>query len=126
MSGPDPRQLMGDPSRSALLIVDMQNDFVRPPAPLATPRGLEIVPAIAALAEEVRRRGLPVVYTQEQHRPDRTDYGVELHFEPPHCEEGSGGDEIVAGLEPQPGDVVIRRKRRYDAFLGTDLDLWLR
>ncbi len=34
--------------------------------------------------------------------------------------------EIVSGLEPQPGDIRILGKRRYDAFHGTDLDLALR
>jgi nicotinamidase-related amidase len=126
MAGPDPRQLMGDRDRTALLIIDMQNDFVLPGAPLATPRGTSIVPVIAAIAREARRRGFPVVFTREQHRADRSDYGIELVFEPPHCTEGSGGDEVVEGLEIEPDDVAITRKRRYDAFLGTDLDLVLR
>jgi nicotinamidase-related amidase len=125
MAGPDPRALLGDPARTALLVVDMQNDFLVPPAPLATPRGLEIVPVVAALADAARRQGLPVVYTQEQHRDDESDFGIELHFEPPHCLEGTPGADIVDGLTPRPGDVLIRRKRRYDAFLGTDLELWL-
>lgn len=126
MGGPDPRQLMGDPERTALLVVDMQNDFVRPGAPLATPRGTAIVPVIASLADGARRRGFPVVFTQEQHRADGSDFGIELFFEPPHCIEGSGGEDIVAELAPRPPDILIRRKRRYDAFQGTDLDAWLR
>jgi nicotinamidase-related amidase len=126
VSGPDPRQLKGDTDKTALLIIDMQNDFLRPGAPLATPRGMAIVPMVASLAREARRRGFPVVFTQEQHRADGSDYGIELVFEPPHCTEGGGGDDLVEGLYPESGDVVIRRKRRYDAFLGTDLDVGLR
>lgn len=126
MEGPDPRELMGDPDRSALLVVDMQNDFVLPGRPLATPRGTGIIPVIASFADEARRKGFPVVYTREQHRADGSDYGIELVFEPTHCMEGSGGDDIVEELTPRPADVVIERKRRYDAFLGTDLDLSLR
>jgi len=126
MEGPDPRELMGDPDRSALLVIDMQNDFVLPGRPLATPRGTGIIPVIASLAAEARRKGFPVVYTREQHRADGSDYGIELVFEPQHCTEGSGGDDIVEDLTPSPEDLVIQRKRRYDAFLGTDLDLSLR
>jgi nicotinamidase-related amidase len=84
------------------------------------------VPTIAALRSQARAQGFPVVYTREQHRADLSDFGIELTFEPPHCLEGSGGDEVVAELEPRPEDLIITRKRRYDAFLGTDLDHTLR
>jgi nicotinamidase-related amidase len=126
MSGPDPKELMGDPTKTALLIIDMQNDFVLSGRPIATPKGMTIVPTIAALAAQARSLRLPVIYTQEQHRADGSDFGIELCFEPPHCLEGSAGDDVVEDLEPQQGDVTIRRKRRYDAFLGTDLDQTLR
>lgn len=123
---PEARELVGDERRTALLVVDMQEDFLRPGSKLATPNGMAIVPVIAAIADAVRRHGLPVVFTREQHRLDQSDYGIELIFEPPHCSEGTGGDEIIEDLQPQLGDVVIERKRRYDAFLGTELDLCLR
>lgn len=126
MEGPDPKVLMGDPEKTALLVVDMQNDFVLPGAPLATPRGMEIIPFIAGFAREARRRGFPVIYTQEMHRADGSDFGIELCFEPPHCLEGTDGLEVVAGLDPQPGDIRIRQKRRYNAFFGTELDVVLR
>jgi nicotinamidase-related amidase len=117
---------VADPRRSALLVIDMQNDFLLPDAPVRAPGGLELVPLIADLAGAARRAGLPVIFTQEMHRADRSDFGIELGFEPPHCLEGTPGMDLVAGLEPQPGDVRIQRKRRYDAFLGTELDLVLR
>jgi nicotinamidase-related amidase len=118
--------LQGDPRRTALLVIDMQNDFLLPTAPAPAPGGLDLVPVIGALAQQARRCGLPVVFTQEMHRADHSDFGIELAFEPPHCIEGSPGADIVAGLDPVPGDVRIMGKRRYDAFLGTDLDLALR
>lgn len=119
-------RLLGDPRRTALLVIDMQNDFLLPDAPVHTPGGLELVPLISALASQARGLGLPVVFTQEMHRADHSDFGIELNFEPPHCLEGTPGADVVAGLSPQPGDVRITGKRRYDAFLGTDLDLALR
>jgi nicotinamidase-related amidase len=115
-----------DPPATALLVIDMQNDFLLPEAPVPAPGGLDLVPVISGLAEACRAAGLPVVFTQEMHRADLSDFGIELDFEPPHCLEGTPGMDIVSGLEPRPGDVVIQRKRRYDAFLGTDLDLALR
>lgn len=118
--------LQGDPRRTALLVIDMQNDFLLPDAPVYTPGGLELVPLIGSLTDQARRQGLPVVFTQEMHRADHSDFGIELTFEPPHCLEGTHGADLIAGLEPQPGDVRITGKRRYDAFLGTDLDLALR
>jgi nicotinamidase-related amidase len=115
-----------DPTRTAFLIIDMQNDFVLPEAQISTPGAMDLIPTIAAFADACRKRGFPVVYTREMHRPGLEDFGIEGCFEPPHCLEGTAGPEIVAGLEPQPGDFVISGKRRYDAFLGTELDLLLR
>jgi nicotinamidase-related amidase len=114
------------PQASALLIIDMQNDFLLPGAPVAAPGGLELVPAMSRLARRARGAGAPVVFTQEAHRPDGSDFGIEAFFEPMHCVEGGTGIEIVDGLTPEPGDIVITGKRRYDAFLGTDLDTVLR
>ena len=115
-----------DPARTALLVIDMQNDFLLPDAPVPAPGGLDLIPAIAQLGRACRSAGFPVVYTQEMHRSDLSDFGIELDFEPAHCLEGTPGMDLVDGLEPEPGDVRIKGKRRYDAFLGTDLDLTLR
>jgi nicotinamidase-related amidase len=126
MVGPRIEALLRDPAATALLVIDMQNDFLLPDAPVPTPGGLELVPAIAALAGACRAAGYPVVFTQEMHRADGSDFGIELVFEPPHCLEGTAGVDLVAGLDPGPGDLLIRGKRRYDAFVGTDLDVVLR
>jgi nicotinamidase-related amidase len=126
MGSPDPYKLRGAPERTALLVIDMQNDFVLPGAPLATPRAMEIVPVIASFAEAARKKGLPVIFTQEMHRPDGSDFGIELAFEPPHCLEGTRGVEIVDDLAPRTGDIRVQHKRRYNAFFGTDLDTVLR
>lgn len=118
--------LVGDPAATALIVIDMQRDFLLADAPVPAAGGMDLVGKIAELAQRCREAALPVVFTQEMHRADLSDFGIELVFEPPHCLEGSGGEEIVDGLSPQPGDLVVRSKRRYDAFLGTELDLLLR
>lgn len=114
------------PEATALLVIDMQNDFLLPGAPLLTPGGLELIPVIAGLACRARAAGALVVFTQEAHRGDGTDFGIERFFEPMHCAEGGTGIELADGLGVEPQDLVIRGKRRYDAFLGTDLDVVLR
>src|SRR6266540_50823 len=98
-----------DPRRTALLVIDMQNDFLLPDAPAPAPDGLDLVPVISRLTAACRQAGFPVVFTQEMHRADLSDFGIELDFEPPHCLEGTAGMDVVAGLEPHPGDVVIQR-----------------
>jgi biuret amidohydrolase len=115
-----------DPTRTAVLVIDMQRDFLEPGAPVATPGGLELVPRINRLTARARERGIPVIFTQEMHRADKSDFGIELEFEPPHCLEGSAGLELVDALEVMPADYRIVNKRRYDAFLGTDLESLLR
>jgi len=123
---PDVGSLVTHPERTALLVIDMQNDFLLSEAPVPACRGLDIVAHVAELADRVRARALSVIYTKEMHGSDRSDFGIELEFEPPHCLEGTPGVEIIDGLQPKDGDYVIEGKRRYDAFLGTDLDVVLR
>lgn len=122
----DPRHFITSPQATALLIVDMQNDFVLPGAELSTPHAVDIIPSIVTLADACRTNGFPVIYTQEEHRPGLEDFGIEGSFESPHCLEGTPGGAIVNGLQPKEQDYIIAPKRRYDAFFGTELDLLLR
>lgn len=114
------------PADTALLVIDMERDFVDAGAVQETPGGRAIVPAINRLIAWAREHGLPVIFTHEMHRADLSDYGIELEFDPVHCLEGTPGCELTDGLDARPGDYRIRNKRRYDCFLGTDLDLLLR
>jgi nicotinamidase-related amidase len=114
------------PGNTAVLVIDMERDFVDEGAVQETPGGRAIVPVINRLTGWARRHRAPVVFTQEMHRPDRSDYGIELEYDPVHCLEGTPGCELIDGLDVGAGDVRITRKRRYDCFLGTDLDLVLR
>lgn len=73
-----------------------------------------------------RAKGLPVVFIQEVHKPSLVDIGRELDGnEGPHAIEGDPGTGLHPGLEPEPGEYLIR-KRRYSAFFGTELDLVLK
>lgn len=114
------------PSNTALLIIDMERDFIDSGAVQETPGGRAIVPIINQLVAWARLHTLPVIWTHEMHRPDLSDYGIELEYDPVHCLEGTSGCELTDGLDVKPHDYHILNKRRYDCFMGTDLDLLLR
>lgn len=110
------------PSRgTALVIVDMQNDFVSDGGTLVVPDARSTVPRIAELLETFRRREMPVAFTQDTH----VEGDPEWQIWPEHCREGSWGWEIVEELAPGQGELVCR-KSRYDGFYGTSLDHHLR
>lgn len=110
----------------ALIVIDMQGDFISEGAPIECPGGREIIPRLNELLSFARSRGIPVIYTQELHRREKVDFGRELEREEPeHCIEGTPGAEIVAELKPQKGDFVIM-KRRYSGFYLTDLEVLLK
>lgn len=110
----------------AVLVIDMQNDFIAEGAPIECPGGREIIPALSSLLKFARNNRIPVIYTQEMHRAEKVDFGMELEREEPeHCLEGSKGVELIPQLQPQPGDFVIP-KRRYSGFFATDLEILLK
>ena len=112
--------------KKAVLVIDMQRDFIDEGAPIECPGGRAIIPNIRRLLDLAHQKGLAVIYTQEVHRAQGVDFGRELDGEEPvHCLEGTTGVEIVPDLAPRTGDFVIV-KRRYSAFFATDLDLLLR
>ena len=110
-----------DAARTALLVVDMQNDFVREGGSLRVPDAEATIPAIQTLLVRARGHGMKVVFTQDSH----TDGDPEWAIWPEHAREGSWGWEIVDALAPRDGETVIR-KPRYDAFYGTPLEHLLR
>ena len=114
------------PTNTALLVIDMERDFVEEGAPGETPGARKLIPVINALIAWARKYKLSIIFTHEMHRADQSDYGIELEFDPLHCLEGTRGVELVDGLKRAATDYQIIAKRRYDSFLGTDLDLLLR
>jgi nicotinamidase-related amidase len=110
-----------DPARTALIVVDMQNDFVSAGGTLHVPDAQSTVPVIAGLVHLARQHGARVVFTQDTHREGDPEWTIW----PEHAREGSWGWEIIDPLRPGPDETVIR-KLRYDAFYGTPLDHLLR
>ncbi len=122
-----------DADRTALLLVDLQNDFCKPEGSFAS-AGHDVSACLAAvertkrLLEDVRPLGVAVLWTKAiataspEHRllPLRFRSGGTESFLP-----GSWGFELVDELRPKPGDVVIE-KPCYSGFLGTPLGEELR
>lgn len=110
-----------DPARTALVVVDMQNDFVKEGGSLVVPDAAGTIPAIRGLLDGARRSGAKVVFTQDTHAEGDPEWDIW----PEHVREGSWGWEIVDELAPR-GDELVIQKVRYDAFYGTHLDHFLR
>lgn len=116
------------PHQSAILVIDMANDFVYPPGTIATAGGPEyqaraeaIIPRLAALLAAARAAGIRVIYATDAH----TEADVELRKWPPHAMKGTPQAQIVAALSPRPGDIVLE-KTTYSAFASTELERTLR
>ena len=110
-----------NPGRTALIVVDMQNDFVKEGGTLVVPDAEGTIPAIQSLLALARGSGMKLVFTQDTHGQDDPEWTMW----PEHVREDSWGWRIVDELAPQEGELVIR-KVRYDAFYGTHLDHILR
>ena len=130
------------PRHTALVVIDMQRDFVEPGGfgealgndvtPLAA-----IVPTVAALLALARRLGLMVVHTRESHSPDLADCppakrargnpSLRIGDSGPMGRilvRGEAGNDIVPALAPIDGELVIDKPGK-GAFYATELQVRL-
>lgn len=106
----------------ALLVIDMLDDFIRKGGALETgSAGRGIVSFVREKIDEYRESAYPIIYICDRHEIDDREFDM---F-PPHCVRGTEGSEIIDDLEVLDSDKIIC-KRRYSAFFGTELDLYLR
>lgn len=113
---------------TALVVVDMQNAFMAPGAPLEIPMARDIVPAINRLADAVRRAGGHVIFLQMTQGPDKRDYWTILNeyvLSPDKGAElaralskGAEGHALWPDLDVKPGDDIVL-KNRFSGFCGT-------
>jgi nicotinamidase/pyrazinamidase len=117
-------------STDALVLVDVQNDFL-PGGALAVPDGDAVVPALNGYLAVFVRRGLPVFATRDWHPADHCSFGERGGPWPPHCVAFSRGAAFATLLQ-LPCDALIVSKAEtknqdaYSGFEGTDLDARLR
>jgi nicotinamidase-related amidase len=119
---------LADLRRSAVVVIDLANDFVYPGGVIADAGGAEyraraqaIIPALKKLLTAARRVGVRVVYATDAHTPSDT----ELRKWPPHAMQGTKEAEIVEDLRPEPGDLVIE-KQTYSPFVSGNMDAQLK
>lgn len=106
----------------ALLVIDMLKDFIEQGGALETgEEGREIIGFIKEKIEEYRKENYPIIFICDNHEIDDKEFDM---F-PPHCIADTEGSQIIDDFQVLQEDKIIR-KRRYSAFYGTDLDLYLR
>jgi len=127
-------------NRDALLVVDVQNDFL-PGGALAVPGGDGVIAPINALVRHFQQRGAHVLLTQDWHTPSHISfasahsgrspfdtvmlgYGEQVLW-PDHCIQGTQGAEISQSLEISCAELVVRKgfhefTDSYSAFVEAD------
>ena len=127
-----------DPAHLALIVIDMQRDFIEPGgfgATLGNDVSLlkKIVPTVGRLIDAFRIAGLPIVHTRECHKPDLSDRPpAKLLRGKPSLRIGDPGSigriliagepgaDIVPELAPRPGEIVLDKPGK-GAFYATPL-----
>lgn len=117
-----------DHTSSAVVVVDLANDFVLPGGVIADvggpayqERARAIVGPLARLLDAARTAGVTVVYATDAHREGDS----ELRKFPPHAMHGTWNAAIVTEVAPKPGDIV-HEKSTYSPFVDPAFDGMLR
>mgnify|MGYP002713137452 CR=1 FL=1 len=122
----DPTPTRGD----ALLIVDVQNDFL-PGGALGVPKGDEVIPALNPWIKRFESGRLPQFATRDWHPADHCSFIPQGGIWPPHCIAETEGARFAPSLQLSRETVVISKASTsendaYSGFQGTDLARQLR
>jgi nicotinamidase-related amidase len=114
---------------SALIIIDMQNDFVLPGSPACVAGALATIPNITRVLEKFRKEGAAVFHIVREYRKDGSDIEISRQKSFLNAEAyvvpDTKGCEIVKELQPIEGEYRIV-KNRFSGFMNTELDFMLR
>ena len=113
------------PAATALVIVDVQNDFL-PGGALGVPDGDRVIPPLNRCAAAFAAAGRPVFATRDWHPPDHCSFREQGGPWPPHCIAGTEGAAFAPGLTLPTTAMIIGKGGRpeadaYSGFDGTDL-----
>jgi nicotinamidase/pyrazinamidase len=103
--------------RTALVVVDVQNDFADPAGGLYVSGGEQVVGPINELVDAARRAGAAVVYTQDWHPPTTPHFAKDGGTWPVHCVAGTWGAELHPDLDVD-GPVVRKGTGGEDGYSG--------
>ncbi len=114
-------------SRTAVLIMDYENDIV---SMIPEDARVALLEKASVVLKEARQAKLPIIYVVVRFREGYPEINLQNRLfrslkESGRLLEGSPGAEINAKVAPQPGDIVVT-KRRVGAFSTTDLETVLR
>lgn len=117
---PQPKAVQLDPGKTALVIVDMVNDFCTAEGVMSmSPRRVAVVKPIKALLARCRKAGMPVIHVQsirDSDAPEFTRFGLK-----PFVLRGSWGARITDELVPLPHEAVVE-KNSHDCFNSTRME----
>ena len=113
----------------ALIMIDMQNDFVLPDAPQCIDGAVAIIPNLQKILSIFREKSLPIFHVYREYREDGSDI-EKIRLDDfvdgeKYCVPNTKGCEIVDELSPIDGEYKIV-KNRFSAFMNTELDFILR
>ena len=143
----EPQPLQIDLRRTAFIVVDMQNAFVKKGGMfdrwgMDVSANQTVIEPIQRISRLARAKGCKVIYIAHRYSPDLREGGnpvsvnqmrsvsLKYYREVPDMKDkgiirGTWGTAIVDELKPEDGDILVE-KPRYSAFFGTDLDIILR
>jgi len=128
------------PQHTALVVVDVQNDFCSPGGCFARLESSNMemtescIDKLAGLLAEARRAGTMIIYIQHTNHPNyiyRAAPSLAWLIEsldsnsPQICIDGGWGHQIVDAVKPLANERIIK-KHRHNGFMGTELDMLLR
>ena len=103
--------------RTALVVVDVQNDFADPRGSLAVEDGPDVVVAANAEIAAATASGAPVFYTQDWHPADTPHFAKDGGTWPVHCVQGTWGAQLHPDLDVR-GEVVRKGEHGEDGYSG--------
>ncbi len=105
--------------RTALLVIDVQNDFADPEGNLYVPGGEDVVPLVNEEVAAARARDAPVIYTQDWHPPRTPHFEADGGSWPVHCVQATWGAELHPRLTvPDDAPVVKKGVDGGDGYSG--------
>ena len=132
--------------KTALIIIDMQNDFLHPQGGFAK-KGVDVsgaaklIPLVKQVADSCRQAGIPVIYTLHTFRSDFSDR-PKMYYELMRQRQGESANPVAPAtvglikdswnaavideLSPTAKDIILDAKHNFDSFYQTDLELILR
>jgi len=119
-------EMLTQQKKTAIVVVNLLVDMIERAKPFPMPPEYEgILERTVSFIRKAREAGYPILFIQDQHRPGDKEF-TDFTVGQPHAIRGTEGAGLVSQLLPLGESDYTVGKRRFSAFFGTDLDLYLR